>query len=69
MKQVYLIIIAVFISFNLMAQYPGAGGNRGGSQNMNVGHFYGKVVDESTGKPIENASVQLSQNKMDPVLK
>jgi len=69
MKQVYIIIIAVFISFNLMAQYPGAGGNRGGSQNMNVGHFYGKVVDESTGKPIENASVQLSQNKMDPVLK
>ncbi|MEO8860693.1 MAG: TonB-dependent receptor [Ginsengibacter sp.] len=66
MRNFYLLFIAFFISTNLLAQYPG-GGNRGG-QSMNLGHFYGKVVDEA-GKPIESASIQLSQNKMDTVLK
>ncbi len=66
MRNFYLFFIAFFISTNLFAQYPGAG-NRGG-QSMNLGHFYGKVVDE-TGKPIESASIQLSQNKMDTVSK
>lgn len=32
---------------------------------MNAGHFYGKVVDEKTGKPIEFAAVQLFGNKFD----
>ena len=36
---------------------------------MNVGHFYGKVLDETTGKPIEAASIQLTQNKMDTAIK
>jgi hypothetical protein len=36
---------------------------------MNVGHFYGKVVDAATNKPIEAASVQLLQNKLDTVTK
>ena len=66
MRNFYLFFIAFFIHANLFAQYPG-GGNRG-AQSMNLGHFYGKVVDES-GKPIESASIQLSQNKMDTVLK
>ena len=49
------------------AQFRPGGGNRG--QSMNLGHFYGKVVDAVTGKPIESASIQLSQNKMDTALK
>lgn len=36
---------------------------------MNMGHFYGKVIDEASGKPIEGASIQLSQNKIDPATK
>ncbi len=32
---------------------------------MNLGHFYGKVVDEATGKSIDAATVQLLQNKLD----
>ena len=66
MKNIYIIFIAICISGNLLAQYPG--GSRGG-QNMNVGHFYGKVLDQSTGKPLEAASVQLTQNKMDTATK
>ncbi len=67
MKNIYLAIIAIFISVPLFAQYP-SGGSRGG-QNMNMGHFYGKVVDENSGKPMEAVSIQLTQNKMDTVTK
>jgi outer membrane receptor protein involved in Fe transport len=47
------------------AQMPG--GNRG--QNMNVGHFYGKVLENANGKPLDGASVQLIQNKFDSATK
>ncbi|MDQ6901395.1 MAG: TonB-dependent receptor [Bacteroidota bacterium] len=66
MRNFYLLFLAFFINANLFAQYPGSG-NRGG-QSTNLGHFYGKVVDDA-GKPIESASIQLSQNKMDTILK
>ncbi|HAO47415.1 MAG TPA: hypothetical protein DCQ97_10850 [Chitinophagaceae bacterium] len=50
---------------------PGGGGNRGGmgGQSMNMGHFYGKVLDSTSGKPLEAASVQLIQNKFDSATK
>ena len=48
----------------IFAQFPGGGG-----QNMNMGHFYGKVVDAATNKPIDAASIQLIQNKFDSVTK
>ena len=53
------------------AQMPGGGGNRGqmGGQNMNMGHFYGKIIDSASNKPVEAASVQLIQNKFDSVTK
>ena len=66
MRYFYVTLFALVISSVVFGQYPSAG-NRG--QSMNLGHFYGKVVDEATGKPIESASIQLSQNKMDTVLK
>ncbi len=50
------------------AQFSG-GGARPGGQNMNVGHFYGKIIDAATNKPIEAASIQLLQNKFDSVSK
>jgi outer membrane receptor protein involved in Fe transport len=53
-----------------MAQYPQAANRPNNSgRNMNLGHFYGKVIDGNTNKPIEAASVQLSQMKMDTVTK
>jgi hypothetical protein len=36
---------------------------------MNMGRFYGKVIDGQTNKPIDAASVQLIQNKFDTVSK
>jgi outer membrane receptor protein involved in Fe transport len=53
-----------------MAQNPQAANRPNNSgRNMNLGHFYGKVIDGNTNKPIEAASVQLSQMKMDTVTK
>jgi outer membrane receptor protein involved in Fe transport len=49
---------------------PPAGANRGGgTQNMSMGRFYGKVVDAKTNKPVDAASIQLVQNKFDTVTK
>jgi outer membrane receptor protein involved in Fe transport len=68
MKPNLLVIVALFVTNVLFAQMPG--GNRGmGGQNMNIGQFYGKIVDATTNKPIEFVSVQLLQNKMDTVTK
>lgn len=67
MKKIYLFLVTLLVAGSIFAQYPG-GGSRGG-QSMNLGHFYGKVVDDVTGKPIESASIQLSQNKMDTATK
>ena len=69
-KQFYLTIITLIISASAIAQYPRAGGAaRAGGQNMNMGHFYGKVIDGNTNKPLESASIQLSQTKMDTATK
>lgn len=50
---------------------PVGGGNRGqmGGQNMNMGHFYGKVLDSVSKKPLEAASVLLIQNRFDTATK
>ncbi len=50
------------------AQMPGGGAGRG-AQNMNMGHFYGKIIDAVTKKPVDAASVQLIQNKLDSATK
>ncbi len=52
------------------AQMPGGAGRaQMGGQNMNMGHFYGKVLESVSGKPLEAASVLLVQNKFDSVTK
>lgn len=38
-------------------------------QNMNMGHFYGKVLEKATNRPVEGATVQLFQTRTDSVLK
>ena len=73
MRQILKVILSLFLlltTIDLLAQYPGGGGGRpGGGQNMNVGHFYGKVIDATTNRPIDAVSVQLLQNKLDTVTK
>jgi len=67
MKKCFFTLSLVFLSVMLYSQRP-EGARMGGGQ-MPTGRFYGKVVEARTGKPIEYASVQLVQNKMDTVTK
>jgi outer membrane receptor protein involved in Fe transport len=66
MRKSLLVLSLVLLSVMTFAQPPG-GGRQGGQ--MPTGRFYGKVVEAKSGKPIEYASVQLLQNKMDTVTK
>ncbi|MBT9483217.1 MAG: TonB-dependent receptor [Sediminibacterium sp.] len=47
----------------------GRGGAAGAGQNINIGHFYGKIVDSKTNKGIEGVTVQLRGNRFDTVSK
>ena len=67
--KVLLVFICLFSVSLTFAQMPG--GNRGmtGGQNMNLGHFYGKIIDSISNKPMEATSVLLIQNKFDSASK
>jgi outer membrane receptor protein involved in Fe transport len=59
-----------FITGFSLAQIPqGRPGGTGNFQQMNIGRFYGKVVDDATGKGIGYASVQLYGMKWDSTSK
>ena len=66
--RILFIAIGLVLTIGLHAQIPGARPG-GGGQNMNVGRFYGKLIDETNSKPVAGASVQLIQNKMDTATK
>jgi outer membrane receptor protein involved in Fe transport len=66
--RIFLSITLAFVTTTIFAQMPGGGQGRMGG-NMNVGHFYGKIIDSATNKPVEAASIQLIQNKLDTVTK
>ncbi|MCB0524962.1 MAG: TonB-dependent receptor [Lewinellaceae bacterium] len=63
-QTVTCLFILLLISNSLFAQNPqarqGRGNWNGGANGQaNIGRFYGKVVDETSGEPIAYASVQL----------
>ena len=62
-----LSLFSLVLSLQLIAQPPG--GRPGGGGQMNIGRFYGKIVDTKTNKPIDAASVQLYQNRVDTATK
>jgi len=65
-----LLAFAYFFCFisPVFAQFPQGGSPNGMNQaQMNIGRFYGKVVDETTGKGIGYASVQLVGMRYDSV--
>lgn len=62
MKGLITFFLVLIISRSAYAQYPKGGF---GGKQMNVGHFYGRVVDAATKKGIEFATVQLTQNRID----
>lgn len=71
MRKSFFLLATVLISVASFGQFPGAGagGRAGGGQQMNIGRFYGKIVDSKTNKGMEAVSVQLIQSKFDTVLK
>jgi hypothetical protein len=69
-KIIQLTLVFTFAASALLAQFPGGGRPSGaGGQNMNIGHLYGKIVDDKTGKGVDGATVQLIGNKFDTVTK
>ena len=68
MKSILLLACVALFSLHSIAQIPANAGARGGSQNINMGHFYGKVVD-ATNKGIDGVTIQLKGSKMDPTTK
>src|SRR6478609_5062014 len=69
MKLLFTIICTAVLT-TVIAQPPAGSFNKqGNGQNMNIGHIYGKVVDSSTNKGIEAASIQLIGHKFDSTTK
>ncbi len=71
MRNLLILFVLSLSLTSVSAQFPGGGGMRGGAmggQNMNMGHFYGKIVDNSK-KGIEAVTVQLTGNRFDTTTK
>ena len=69
MRSLFLIFI-LLSSFSTFAQYPTGGRPPGAAgQNMNMGRFYGRILDAKINKGIEAASVQIVQSKIDSATK
>ena len=67
-KLISCVVALLFVSIAAQAQMPGGRGQMSG-QSMNVGHFYGKIIEASNNKPIEAVSIQLVQSKFDTITK
>ncbi|MFM7399714.1 MAG: TonB-dependent receptor plug domain-containing protein, partial [Bacteroidota bacterium] len=62
-------LLFVITGFSMAQNPQGRPGGMGNFQQMNIGRFYGKVVDDATGKGIGYASVQLYGMKWDSTSK
>ncbi len=68
-----LLIISIFFSTLVLAQFPGGGGGGGNKDMMKVmkdikGRVYGKLIDSKTKKPVEFASVVVFWYNKDSVI-
>src|ERR1035437_7911019 len=72
MRKILFFILLVITFSSSFDQFPTGQGNKSGArngQNMNIGHFYGKIVDSKNNKGIGGVTVQLTGNKFDTVSK
>jgi outer membrane receptor protein involved in Fe transport len=71
MRKIFTLFVLVLTCQAALSQIPGGGrpGGGGNSQNMNIGHMYGKLVDSKTNKGLESVTVQLLGNKFDTATK
>jgi outer membrane receptor protein involved in Fe transport len=56
MRKLYAAVVLVVLHLTAFTQAPPRGG---APANINIGRFYGKIVDEKTDKGVDAASVQL----------
>ncbi len=73
MRKILTVVVLNLMCLTAFSQMP-TGGFRGGAgganaQSMNIGHFYGKLVDSKTNKALESVTVQLVGNKFDTATK
>ena len=68
MKQLIILFSAFIIQTSAFAQIPTGRPAGGAGGSMNMGHFYGKVVDANK-KGIDGVTVQLKGSKFDPATK
>jgi outer membrane receptor protein involved in Fe transport len=72
MRTLLTVVVLNLMCLAAFSQMPTGGMRAGGganAQNMNVGHFYGKLVDSKTNTAIESVTVQLLGNKFDTATK
>lgn len=69
MRKFLFFLVTLVVCQLSYSQMPGGAGGRGGGQQMNIGHFYGRIVDSKTNKGMEAVSVQLVQSKFDTISK
>lgn len=68
MHKLFLVLFSL-VSITVLAQAPYGGRSSGAGQNMNMGRFYGRIMDGKTNKGIEASSVQLVQMIIDSTTK
>lgn len=68
MKQGLFLVFNFLCLFTIAQIPPGVGNRGGGMQNMNMGRFYGRIIDNNK-KGVDAASVQLLQNRFDSATK
>ena len=68
LTHLYLLIIFTLCFDFIQAQTTSAGRTPAATQ-INNGHFYGKIIDAETSKPVDGATVQLLQTKADTATK
>ncbi len=71
MRKILTVVVLNLMCLVAISQMPGGmrAGGGANAQNMNMGHFYGKLVDSKTNKAIESVTVQLLGNKFDTATK
>jgi len=67
MKNICIVLGLLLVQLTSIAQIP-AGARAGGGASMNMGHFYGKIVDANK-KAVDGATIQLKGSKFDPATK
>jgi outer membrane receptor protein involved in Fe transport len=65
----FAFVVTFLSAFSQMPPGGGRQGGAGGGQQMNIGHFYGKIVESKTGRGLEAVTVQLRGTKMDTATK